>query len=160
LTQKSDTAPASQRGRNFQLLHQGRHRYRIDFTAPDGNGGAARQTKGGFLTREAAGDALLDARAKVKAGTHLRPMKVTVAGYMGEWLDGLRLRDTTVALYRRLNRLHVAHRVRAAGPALEMLDRLYGTLERGGLSLSTNSKGSHPYLRSTEQSSQLPAGYQ
>ena len=42
----------------------------------------------------------------------------------------------------------------------EMLDRLYGTLERGGLSLSTNSKGSHPYLRSTEQSSQLPAGYQ
>ena len=163
MTQKSDTAPASQRGRNFQLLHQGRHRYRIDFTAPDGNGGAARQTKGGFLTREAAGDALLDARAKVKAGTHLRPMKVTVAGYMGEWLDGLRLRDTTVALYRRLNRLHVEPHIGSVRLDLltpEMLDRLYGTLERGGLSLSTNSKGSHPYLRSTEQSSQLPAGYQ
>jgi integrase len=73
----------------------------------------------------------------------VRPTKVTVAGYMGEWLDGLRLRDTTVALYRRLNRLHVEPHIGSVRLDLltpEMLDRLYGTLERGGLSLSTSRK--------------------
>src|SRR5664279_4717404 len=65
-----------------------------------------RRSKGTFVI-STPGDEIVSPRIQVKAGTHVRPTKVTAAGYMGERLDGLRLRDTTVALYRRLNRLHV-----------------------------------------------------
>ena len=110
-------------------------RYRVDFSMLDDYGKPKRQTKGGFLTKKAAGESLLDLRTQVKAGRYVKKTSQTVGQYMTEWLDGLRLGPTTVGVYRRLNRLHVEPYLGKLGLQELTSGRLskhYRELERSG----------------------------
>ncbi len=110
-------------------------RYRIDFQIPDEDGKPKRQTKGGFLTKKAAGEALLNARTQVKTGRYVKKTSQSVGEYMEEWLDGLRLGPTTVGVYRRLNRLHVdpyLGKVALQELTSARLSKHYRELERSG----------------------------
>ena len=63
--------------------------------------------KGGYLTADAADDAMQDARGKQRAGVDLSAAMPIVADYSRRWLDGLDLEAATVAGYRRIFALHV-----------------------------------------------------
>ncbi|TXN29303.1 tyrosine-type recombinase/integrase [Lacisediminihabitans profunda] len=82
-------------------------RYLIKYTAPQEDGTKRIVLKRGFLTRKAAGEELREQRTKVVTGTHVLTNRVTVGAHMAEWLDGLRLGQSTVASYRKNVRLHI-----------------------------------------------------
>jgi len=90
------------------------------FTGQDGS--AAIAFKRGYLTRKAAGEALREKLGSIDRGTHVAPNKVTVGQHMAEWLDGLELRPSTVASYRKNVRLHVEPHIGAL-----RLEQLTGT---------------------------------
>jgi integrase len=115
-----------------------------------GSGSAKRQTKKGcYRTRKEAQAALTELLASVDAGTFVVPSRLTVARYLGAWLDGrvaAGLRPSTVAGYRQRVECYVVPRIGAvplqALSALD-LDRFYAALasdggrDGGALSLST-----------------------
>jgi len=119
-------------------------RYRIDFSIPLDDGETKRQVRGGFLTKEAAGEELLDVRAAIKADTFVQRSPVKVAVYMLEWLDGLQLRPTTIGAYRRLNRLHVEPylgKIALQDLTSSRLTKHYRQLERTGWKGRGDRKG-------------------
>jgi integrase len=63
--------------------------------------------KRGYLTRKTAADALKEILVDVKRGQYVEPAKITLATWMAEWLDGLRLGPSTMASYRKYTRLHI-----------------------------------------------------
>ena len=122
-------------------------RFLIKYRFTRENGSAAVAFKRGYLTRKAAGEALREKLGSVDRGTHVAPNKVTVGEHMAEWLDGLELRPSTVASYRKNVRLHVTPHIGAlrleqlTGTRLTALYRQLRETGRadgnGGLSAST-----------------------
>jgi len=108
--------------------------------------------KGGFLTADAADDAMQEARGKQRAGVDLSATMPTVADYSRRWLDGLDLEASTVAGYRRIFALHITPAVgglRLDKVSASRLAKLYADLQRpdparkrasGGLSKNTVHK--------------------
>lgn len=82
-------------------------RFLIKYAAADATGLKKMVLRRGFLTRKAAGEALREQRTKVADGTHVLSTKTTVEQHFAEWLDGLRLKPSTMASYRKNVRLHV-----------------------------------------------------
>lgn len=75
---------------------------------PDSPESALRQAgKAGYLSMNAADDALTEAKRAASAGMVLSRKVPTVAVYLEQWLDSLDLEASTVAGYRRLARNHV-----------------------------------------------------
>jgi integrase len=110
-------------------------RFLIKYSAPAEDGGKRVVLKRGYLTRKAAAVALREQLTAVARGTHVRPSKVTVAGYLGEWLDGLRLAPSTVGSYRKNVRLHVEPHIgsmRLDQVTGTRLTALYRQLEQSG----------------------------
>jgi integrase len=71
-------------------------------------GGMKPDVKRGFKTKTEALKAMREVLAAVDKGTYAEPSKVTFGAYLTDWLDGLRLKPSTVASYRKNVRLHVA----------------------------------------------------
>jgi hypothetical protein len=74
----------------------------------------------GFLTRRAAAATLRAEIRKTETGQWVQPSTQALSAYLGEWLDGQRLAQATLASYRKNIRLHV-------GPYLGVTP-----LDRGG----------------------------
>jgi len=91
----------------------GEQRYAIGYMleAPDGTRRSVTRRRGShgekWTTRKEAATALREILAGVDRGAHVDPSRQALAAYLGEWLDGLRLRPGTVASYRRNLQLHV-----------------------------------------------------
>jgi integrase len=91
--------------------------------------------KRGFKTRKEAAAFLSDKRAEIKQGIHVAPQRVTVGTWLAQWLDGLRIADSTLASYRKNCRLHVVPYIGSVPLArltTARLDALYRELERSG----------------------------
>jgi integrase len=97
-------------------------RFLIKYAATRDDGSKRWVLKRGYLTRKAAAEALREQRTKVAAGTHVNATRMTVGQHMGEWLDGLRLKPSTVASYRKNVRLHIEPHIGSV-----RLDQLTGT---------------------------------
>jgi integrase len=89
-----------------------------------------------FPTRKAALTAMRQAQAEAHKGVFAgAPSRQSVSAHIATWLDGLRLRPSTVASYRIIMRLHVEPyigRLPLASVTSTRLDALYRQLERGG----------------------------
>jgi integrase len=100
-----------------------------------------------FADRKAAAAALGDINSDIRKGRHVVPTRVTVEQHFAEWLDGLRLKPSTMASYRKNVRLHVIPHigtVRLEQLTGTKLTALYRKLEtegradgKGGLSART-----------------------
>jgi integrase len=108
--------------------------WKAPISQPDGT--TKIKTKSGFLIKEDALTAMQDAMVSGRKGEYVEPSKRTVGSWFDEWLDTLRLADSTMASYRRTVRLHIEPHI---GDELlsrltsSRLTRLYRELERGGL---------------------------
>src|SRR5258708_15087422 len=93
------------------------------------------RTKSGFATKDAALTAMREAMVSGRNGEYVEPSKRTVGSWLDEWLETLRLSDSTVASYRKNIRLHVKPSI---GDELlsrltsARLTRLYRELEAAG----------------------------
>ncbi|HET9779539.1 MAG TPA: hypothetical protein VFP81_09680 [Propionibacteriaceae bacterium] len=91
--------------------------------------------KRGFLTRKAAADFLTDKRAEIRKGVHVAPSKPIVEPWFTQWLDGLRIADSTLASYKKNVRLHVKPYIGSVPLAkltTARLNVLYRQLEKSG----------------------------
>ena len=52
----------------------------------------------------------MPARSEAPGGSN-EPTKLTLADYLGEWLDGLQVAPSTLASYRKNVRLHLVPRI-------------------------------------------------
>ena len=116
-------------------------RFGIKFDAPSADGQrrqVMRRRDGNgqpWLTREAAADALREARVQVRRGDWIEPSKQPVAAYLATWLDGLRLAPGTMTGYRGNVRNHVVPYIGAlplASLTSARLTALYRELEESG----------------------------
>ncbi|MFI6499873.1 tyrosine-type recombinase/integrase [Nonomuraea typhae] len=91
-------------------LAGGQTRYGIKFmaTLPDGTRKQVLRrrddNKQPWLTKKAAQTALRDALGK---GEFVEPSKQTLGAYLDEWANGLRLKESTIASYKKNIRLHL-----------------------------------------------------
>lgn len=104
------------RGKKWAFLYEG---------VPDEKGNRKRHYKGNFATKKQAKEARDDLKASIKAGTHVEPIKQTVATYLlDEWLPGLRLsgdvRPSTLSSYEMLIRQHIVPKL--GGTQLQALN--------------------------------------
>jgi integrase len=107
--------------------------WKAQLTQPDGT--AQTQVKRGYLTKQTALDAMADAKKAARDGTYIRPSEMTVEAWLGQWLAGLRLGESTVASYGKNIRLHVIPYVGGltlAELTSARLTRLYRELEKSG----------------------------
>jgi integrase len=117
-----------------------------------GEGGKRRQRrKGGFATKRKADRFLRDQLARLDDGTYATPSTITVAAYLGQWLDAQesRLRPLSLATYRQVVRSYIVPgigSVRLQELSARQLSAFYRSLERKGLSASTR-KVVHAVLR-------------
>lgn len=112
-------------------------RWRIRWELPpDPYTGERRQGgRRGFPTRKAAEQELASTLGQVHAGTYVSPSRQRIAAYLTAWLEGLRVKPTTLANYRQCVHVHIIPRV--GGVPLvdltaEQIDGLYRELERHG----------------------------
>lgn len=121
----------------------------VDHETPDGptrlSGGA------GFLTAEAADDALQAARRKIREQQRVSSKGApTVADYAEQWVSGLRLANSTVNGYRKIIRNHVTPQLgtlrldqvtatRLARHYRELMDHGRNDTKGAGQPLSANS---------------------
>ena len=109
------------------------------FVVDIANGAGQRRQvrKRGFATKGEARDALTSALGELQRGRYVRPQRVTVKGYLDDWLDSrttVGLRPSTIAGYRGIVRRHVEP---AIGDLFLQdleprdLDRLYADLLMG-----------------------------
>lgn len=108
--------------------------YMYSCMVPDpATGGKKDQVRRGFKTKAEALKAMREVLAAVDKGTYAEPSKVTSGTYLADWLDGLRLKPSTIASYRKNVRLHVAPYVgdmplaSLTGPKLSALYKLLET---------------------------------
>lgn len=107
--------------------------WKATVTRPDG--GTFVKVQRGFTTKKAALDDMRDALSDSAKTGYVDPSKQKFGDYLTEWLDGLRLADSTVASYRRNVTHHVTPylgNVPLASVTATRLDKLYRQLERGG----------------------------
>lgn len=110
-------------------------RYAILYYAPDAAGDPKRVCQRGFATRKDAAAALREINTKIAAGAMRAPSRTTVEGYLHSWLEGLRLRESTIASYRRMVELHICPHI--GGARLDKLTAaqitaMYKKLEKEG----------------------------
>lgn len=127
-------------------LAGGRVAYDVFWTFTDEQGRRRRGSARGFRSAREAEKHRRTVTATVDAGRYVAPQDLTVADYLAEWLDGLRLKPQTLRGYRRKVRLQVLPAIGHI-PLDQLrathLNRMYRQLEeRGGakgqpLSLST-----------------------
>ena len=103
-------------------------------------GGVRRRFYG--KTRAEANTKLQEALGAVRAGMPVPANRLTVQGYLDEWLIGASraLRPSTAATYKRHIRVHIVPtlgEVPIARLRVEHLDKLYSSLLAGGLSRTT-----------------------
>ncbi|TQL48775.1 site-specific recombinase XerD [Homoserinimonas aerilata] len=85
-----------------------RWQLRVPLNTEHPEDGERQAGKAGYLTAEAADDALQEARKKVKEHrTISREGPPTIGSYAQNWLDGLSLENSTVYGYRKIVRNHV-----------------------------------------------------
>jgi integrase len=109
-----------------------------------GTGERQQQTKkGGFRTKKAAQDELVEMAKRVQDGSYVPVGRRNVADYLSGWLDTLAIsgrRSTTIAAYRWLVTKHIVPEfgniVLRDLTALD-IDRLYGVMRQKGLALRT-----------------------
>lgn len=109
--------------------------YKLELPRDPATGERRQQWVSGFATRKEAEADRDEARAGARRGTFVRPGRMTVAVYLRLWLDGIRVRPTTLAGYRQSAEVYSIPRL--GGVALqaltaEHLDGLYRELERSG----------------------------
>jgi integrase len=128
-------------GSVFEYQTQAGTRYGIKFDVPSPDGRRRQvarkvdQSGRGWLTRDAAADALREAMVKSGRGEWVEPSKQQTGEYLGTWLDGLRLAPATVASYRKNVRLHVVPYIGAvplASLTPARIAAMYRTLETSG----------------------------
>lgn len=111
-------------------------RYYIKATVPDDTGTPHQRVKRGFMTQKAAARALRDLiRSGEQAGGYVPPTKQTLAEYLDEWLDGIRVAPSTEASYRKNVRVHIKPRIGSitlAQLSTSRIDAFYRELEREG----------------------------
>jgi len=94
-----------------------------------------RSCKRGFVTSAAAGRYLRAQTTQVDEGSYVPPTKLTLADYLEQWLDALRLAPQTVGNYRVWVQTHlVSHLGHLALSEITPLhlNPMYNTLERTG----------------------------
>ena len=85
-----------------------RWQLRVPLNAEHPDEGMRQAGKGGYLTAEAADDALQEARRGIREQRTLsRSGPPTIGDFAAQWLDGLRLENSTVEFYRKVVRNHV-----------------------------------------------------
>jgi integrase len=107
--------------------------------ARDETGRRQQRWHSGYGTRREAQEALTELLGRVQHGTYVEPTKQTLGGFLGDWLEAvkIRVRPTTHAMYESLLRLYA---VPALGNAplqrltTAQLDGLYGGVLAKGLS--------------------------
>jgi integrase len=126
------------RGRVYQRT-KGRGRpwsFVVDLPAgPDGR--RRQRLKGGFRTKEEAQAALTVMMADAQRGVVVDPTRVTLAEFLEDWLASVSrsLKPTTWEGYAHAARVWIIPRIggyRLAAVTPEVLERLYGELERNG----------------------------
>jgi integrase len=119
----------------------GQLRYAIGYTRTDSDGTRKQVTRRTgpngqrWTTQADATKALREALVAADRGEVIDPSKQLLKDYLEQWLDGLRLRPSTVASYRKNVRLHLIPAlggVRLAALRTERIDKLYRELERSG----------------------------
>jgi integrase len=83
--------------------------FRIDLAAA----GAQRQQRrgSGYKTKAAALAAIAELQVARAAGTHVEPSKMTVAGFLEQWVAGVKVRASTRTSYEAAVRVHSAPRI-------------------------------------------------
>ena len=100
---------------------------------PDGT--AKPKVRRGFESKKAALDDMREVMVKAGKGELVDPSKQPAGAYFADWLDGLRLGESTVASYRKNVRLHVAPYIGTiplASLTSTRLTKLYAELEASG----------------------------
>jgi integrase len=116
-------------------------RYAIKYRVPQEDGSdrqvLLRKTRVGepMTTRKQAADELRVILSELSHGTHVTPQKITVEERFTQWVDGLRIADSTRASYKKNLRLHVfpyIGSVQLAKLTTARLNVLYRQLEKSG----------------------------
>ena len=114
----------------------GETRWRIRWDEPTGTDGARRRrSRAGFRTRSDAKTTLHDVQQRRTLGVSTTNERETLGDYLPRWLDGLRVKPTTLANYATcVNRylIPALGTVRLRDLQPEHLDGLYRRLEREG----------------------------
>jgi integrase len=88
-----------------------------------------------MTTRRQAAEELRAILIELKQGTHATPQKITVEAWFTQWLDGLRIADSTRSSYAKNLRLHVVPYIGAVALTkltTARLNVLYRQLEKSG----------------------------
>ena len=103
---------------------------------PDPISGEPKQKmKRGYKSKTEAAKALREVLSAIDKGTYAEPSMTTFGDYLTEWLEGLRLKPSTLSSYRKNVRLHVKPylgTVPLASLTGPKLTALYRTLETSG----------------------------
>jgi integrase len=89
----------------------------------------------GFATKKEAEGARATVLTELDGGSYVAPSKLKLADYLSQWLDGLQLKPSTVASYRKNVRLHITPHlgtVQLANLTSVHLTKLYRELEKTG----------------------------
>lgn len=114
----------------------GEERWRIAYYAELPNGERVRRFKRGFLDAVAARTALREILVDVDRGEHVEDTGETLNSYRERYFAALRVRDTTLAGYRKHYRVHVEPANISSMPLVDLtkdhLNSFYRQLERNG----------------------------
>jgi integrase len=108
-------------------------RYKCTVSLPDGT--RKRLHVRGFKTKTEAQKAMREVITASDKGAFTDPSRQPFGQYLATWLDGLRLRPSTVASYRTYSRLHIVPALGAvplANITPALLTKLYRDLEKNG----------------------------
>src|SRR3712207_8388276 len=108
-------------------------RFLIKFTAQREDGTKRVVVKRGFKTRKDAAAALRAEIRKSEVGEWVEPSKQRLDAYLAEWIQGQRLRPSTVESYRKNIRLHINPYLGAARRPSHRLDGGRLDEEAGGV---------------------------
>lgn len=109
--------------------------WEINYPEPLPTGEVKRKFRRGFVTEQDARDALSSALVHIREGDYQRETRDTVSDYGRDFLDGLRLKPSTIAGYKRHFRVHVEPAIgKKKISKLTKLDlnKLYRAMEAGG----------------------------
>lgn len=114
----------------------GEIRYRIAYWVVRPDGEFVRRFRRGFETERSARETLADLQVDIRRGTHVEETRETLNAYSAKYFDGLRVRPTTLAGYRKHYRVHVESSSLGRTPlsdiSKDQLNRYYRQLERDG----------------------------
>jgi integrase len=82
-------------------------RFLIKFTAQREDGTTRMVLRRGFVSRKKAGASLREELRRTELGEWVEPSKQRLDAYLAEWVEGLRLRPSTLFSYRKNIRLHI-----------------------------------------------------